>query len=100
MKIKQFIFRTPYKIEGLKAIRKEVNQYGVTEQFYLINNSNLETLLSERYDKDFKERNQEDIKWFLNSNNVSIVNTVSLLNRFIVKDYFSVMKCSSKVSVC
>ena len=99
MKIKTFIFRTPYNIQGLEPLRKEVNKFGVTENFYLINNSNLETLLINRYDKDFKERTIEDITWFLNSNNVSIVNTVSLLDRFIKRDYFSVMNCSSRVSV-
>jgi hypothetical protein len=91
MKIKQFIFRSPYIIQGIEVTRKEVNQYGVTEYFYLINNSNLEVLLLNRYDKDFKVRTYEDIKWFLNRYNVAIVNKVYLLNRFIIKDKFSLL---------
>jgi hypothetical protein len=99
MKIKPFIFRTPYLIQGLKAVRSEVNRYGVMEQFYYIDNNNLETLLTERYDKDFSSRNLDDVTWFLNSCNVSIVSNSYLFNQFIIKDYYSVMKCSSIVSV-
>lgn len=99
MKIKAFIFRTPYVIEGLKPVRKEVNKFGVMEQFYYIHNSNLETLLLNRYDKDFKERTLEDIKWFLNFNNVSIVSNGYLFDKFLKRDYYSVMSCNSKVSI-
>jgi hypothetical protein len=100
MNIKSFIFRSPYIIDGIVATRSEVNQYGVTVYFYLINNSNLETLLLNRYDKDFKERTIEDIKWFLNSNCVAIVNKVYLLNRFIIKDKFDLMfRTYSRVDV-
>ena len=100
MNIKSFIFRSPYIIEGIVPTRSEVNEYGVIEYFYLINNSNLETLLLNRYDKDFKERTIEDIKWFLNSNCVAIVNKVYLLNRFIIKDKFDLMfRTYSRVDV-
>ena len=68
MKVKDFIFRTPYSIKGLNPIRVIRNNFGVDENFYLINSNNLETLLLNRYDKDFKERTLEDMKWFLNSN--------------------------------
>jgi hypothetical protein len=100
MKIKQFIFRSPYNIQGLEAIREVINQYGVKEYFYLINNSNLETLLLNRYDKDFKERNVSDIKWFLDFYSVAIVNKDYLLNKFLLKDSFSLLYSTcSKVSV-
>ena len=91
MKIKTFIFKTPCTIKGLKPIREATNEYGVIIYFYLINNSNLELLLSSQYDKDFKERKEEDIKWFLNRWSIAIVSTVYLLERFIKKDVFDLM---------
>lgn len=98
MKIKKFIYRTPGTVQGLEAVRSEVNQYGVTESFYLIQNSNLEIFLKNTFDKDFKNRNFEDIFWFLGRYNVAIVNTVHLLEKFIKRDYFSVMNCNSDVN--
>lgn len=91
MRIKTFIFKTPCTIEGLKPIREGVNEFGVTIYFYLINNQNLELLLSTEYDRDFKERSLENICWFLNRWNVAIVNKVHLLERFIKKDVFTLM---------
>lgn len=99
IKIKKFIFRTPYNIDGVNPIRKEINSFGVTENFYIISDKNLEILLKNRYDKDFKERDIENINWFLNTNNVSIVNNTYQLERFIKKDYFEVMKLNSNTNV-
>lgn len=100
MKVKDFIFRTPYSIKGLNPIRVIRNNFGVDENFYLINSNNLETLLLNRYDKDFKERTLEDMKWFLNSNSVAIVNKPYLLNKFLSKDSFSLLRNTfSSVSV-
>jgi hypothetical protein len=99
MKIKPFIFRSPYSINGIVPTRSEVNQYGVIEYFYLINSSNLDTLLLNRYDKDFKERTTENIKWFLNFYCVAIVSNTYLLNRFIIKDKFDLFNTYSRVDV-
>ena len=97
MKVKDFIFKTPYNIEGLKPIRESINEYGCTIRYYLINKYNLEILLLNRYDKDFKVRNEEDIKWYLNVNSVAIVNKVHLLTKFILRDELNRLKSNVNV---
>lgn len=100
MEVKPFIFRTPCTIQGLKPIREAINEYGVTIYFYLIKTSNLELLLSSQYDNDFRERKEDDIKWYLNRWNVAIVSTVYLLERFIKKDIFELLyRTDSSVDV-
>ncbi len=99
MKVKDFIFKTPYNVEGLKPIRESINEYGCTIRYYLINKYNLEILLLNRYDKDFKVRNEEDIKWFLNTNSVAIVNKVHLLTKFILRDELNRLESNVNVVV-
>lgn len=100
IKVKDFIFRTPCTIKGIKPIREGVNEYGVTIYFYLIKNSNLGLLLSSEYDNDFQERKYDDVCWFLNRWSVAIVNTTYLLEKFILKDSFDLMyRTDSNINV-
>jgi hypothetical protein len=91
MKIKQFIYCTPYNIEGIKPIKELTNKFGVIEYFYLLNNSNLLTFKASEFDRDFKEGNNLDFEWLLNRYAVCIVNNDYLMNRFINKDNFYIM---------
>jgi len=85
-KVKDFIFCTPYTVEGLTPIRTAVNKYGVTENFYLINNPNKQLLRENRFLKDFKDNKEADFIWFLNRWAVAIVNKGYLLNKFLSKE--------------
>lgn len=85
MKVKDFIFWTPRKIKGIEPIRIKGNQYGGTDRYYLINNSNLDILRQNEFKIDFKDDNDEDFIWFLNRWAVNVVNKGHLMNRFLNK---------------
>ena len=88
MKIKQFIFSTVYDIKGITPIKKQVNKFSTVDKFYLINNSNLELFKKSLFYPQFKDKNQDDLKWLLNRYAVSIVNKPYLLNNWLNKDIY------------
>lgn len=89
MKIKPFIHSNCTKINGIEPLRSIENQYGVTNYFYIIDNSNLETFKKEVFIPNFKnEPTENNFKWMLNRWAVSIVSNSYLLNKWLAKDLY------------
>jgi hypothetical protein len=91
MKVKDFIFCVPHTIEGMQPIRMAENEYGRTENFYLINNSNVNEL-RKTFQKGFKENKEVDFKWYINRWAVAIVDKGYLMNNFLKKDQYQLLK--------
>lgn len=95
MKIKDFIYCTPYNIKGIAPIKKGLNKFGVNEYFYLINNANLNDFKKSEFYRDFKEGSKYDLIWLLNRYAVCIVNKPYLLNKFLKKQVYELMNRES-----
>jgi hypothetical protein len=88
MKIKPFIFKTAYNIQGIEPLRSIDNKYGVKMYFYLIDNSNMNILRETIFINDFPDDKDSDFKWFLNRWGVAVISNTYLLNKWLKKGLY------------
>lgn len=95
IKIKPFIYVYTGDINGINPIRSVKNKYGVTKNFAIINNQNLNVLREQEFLPNFKDNKDEDFLWFLDRWALAIVSNDYLLNKFLGKDEFELYRLIS-----
>lgn len=113
--MKNFIIKTPYNIKQISPISTAVNQFGVTENFYLINSGNIKELkdfYGYQFTKDYlpeslksmtlpqiEKMHSENIAYAINRDCIAIIDKPFRLAKFMQKDNWQKLKTSTNKKV-